>query len=101
VVEGVEWPLNIVFRAGNSEDNAVAWREFERAVERQPLRPFSRQRQDRHMRRFSISRPKRPPLRTCGVDVTWVPSASPILTHGHFQFVSYDPKGWLQTYSGA
>jgi hypothetical protein len=26
VVEGVEWPLNIVFRPGNSEDNAVAWR---------------------------------------------------------------------------
>jgi hypothetical protein len=42
VVEGIEWPLNIVFRPGNSEDNAVAWRGFERAVERQPLRPFNR-----------------------------------------------------------
>lgn len=26
VVGGMEWPLNIVFRPGNSEDNAVAWR---------------------------------------------------------------------------
>jgi hypothetical protein len=25
-LEGMEWPLNIVFRPGNSEDNAVAWR---------------------------------------------------------------------------
>ena len=26
VVGGMEWPLNIVFRRGSSEDNAVAWR---------------------------------------------------------------------------
>lgn len=26
VVGGMEWPLNIVFRPINSEENAVAWR---------------------------------------------------------------------------
>jgi hypothetical protein len=26
VVRGTEWPLNIVFRPGSSENNAVAWR---------------------------------------------------------------------------
>lgn len=83
MVKGMEWPLNIVFRQAIPRIMPSPDAVEERAVERQPLRPFNRQWQDRHMRHFSTSRPKRPPLRTCGVDVTWIrsePSSSPILT---------------------
>ncbi len=37
VVGRMEWPLNIVFRPGSSEDNAVAWAVEERRATLAPV----------------------------------------------------------------
>jgi hypothetical protein len=54
VVKGMEWPLNIVFRQAIPRIMPSPGAVEERAVERQPLRPFNRQWQDRHMRHFRL-----------------------------------------------
>jgi hypothetical protein len=99
VARGKEWPLNIVFRAGCSEKNTVAWRAVEErgTVERATLAPvLLMSARSSHATFFDF--PSEAPHReTCGVTCHMYPFNVPYPCHGHLQFVSCDPRGWPQT----